>query len=293
MQSCLWAQQAQPCTRRRTRRLGIAAPISLIVLTFGPLLGWAIQVSPRALFIDSRSRSGQLTLTNPGTGAEEVRIEARFGYLAADSAGRPVVRMVDDPSPEQPSAAGWLRIEPRRVVVRPGGHQVVRIVAEPPADLPRGEYWARLIVTSQGVPAAGTGADTAVRAGVSLVVSTVMAVSYRNGGVETGIRLDDFRAEAVADSLISWVGLTRQGNAAYLGTTWVRLRDASGRVVRAWGTPMAVYYSLERRYAFALDSVPPGRYTAELEVTTARADLSPRHILPAAPIHERVEVEVR
>jgi hypothetical protein len=278
----------------RTRStIGKGLALALAALALGPIVSWAVLVSPHAVFIDARSKTGQVTLVNRGTSAEEVRLEAKFGYPVTDSAGNISVRMFDAPPPDQPSAAGWLRIFPQRVVVQPGERQVVRLLAQPPADLPEGEYWSRLIITSQGAQVPVQGTDTTVRAGVSLIVSTVISVTYRNGRVQTGVRLDDFRAEDNGDSLIAWVGLTRQGNAAYLGTTWIRLRDASGRVVKEWDTPTAVYYSVHRRYAFPLDSVPPGSYTADLDVTTARADLDSRYILPAAPIQQGVAVEVR
>ena len=275
----------------RTLQTGLA--LALAALAFQPLVSWAVLVAPHAVFIDARTRTAQVFLINTGSSAEEVTVETRFGYPATDSLGNIFVRLIDVPEPGEPSAAGWVRAFPRRVVVQPGERQVVRLLAQPPAGLPEGEYWSRLIVTSRGAQVAVQGSDSVMRAGVSLVVSTIISVTYRNGRVQTGLRLDDFRAEDGGDSLVAWVGLTRQGNAAYLGTTWIRLRDAAGQVVQEWETPTAVYYSLHRRFAFPLDSVPPGAYTAQLEMTTARSDLPRTNILPAAPIEQSVAVEIR
>jgi hypothetical protein len=275
------------------RTLGIGSALALAALVLGPLVSWAVLVAPHAVFIDARTRTGLVYLINTGTTAEEVTVETKFGYPDTDSAGGIFVRMVDEPTPDAPSAAAWIRPFPRRVVVRPGERQVVRLLAQPPAGLPEGEYWTRLVVTSRGAQVAVQGGDSVVRAGISLVVSTIISVTYRNGQVQTGIRLDEFRAEDGGDSLVAWVGLTRQGNAAYLGTTWIRLRDAAGRVVKEWETPTAVYYSLHRRFAFPLDSVAPGAYTAQLEVTTARSDLPATNILRAAPVEQSNPVEIR
>lgn len=272
-------------------RTGFALAVAAMVLQ--PLTSWAVLVAPHAVFIDARVRTAQVFLINTGSTAEEVTVETRFGYPATDSAGNIRVLLVDEPAPDQPSAAAWIRPFPRRVVVQPGQRQVVRLLAQPPAGLPEGEYWTRLLVTSRGAQVAVQGGDSVLRAGVSLVVSTIISVTYRNGRVQTGIRLDDFRAEDAGDSLVAWVGLTRQGNAAYLGTTWIRLLDGTGRVVQEWETPTGVYYSLHRRYAFSLDSVPPGVYSARLEMTTTRSDLPPTNILPAAPIVQDVPVEIR
>ena len=275
------------------RTLGIGTALAMAALTLGPLVSWAVLVAPHAVFIDARTRTGLVYLINTGTSAEEITVETRFGYPDTDSAGGIFVRMIDEPPAEAPSAAGWIRPFPRRVVVQPGERQVIRLLAQPPVGLPEGEYWTRLVVTSRGAQVAVQGSDSVVRAGISLIVSTIISVTYRNGQVQTGIRLDEFRADDGGDSLVAWVGLTRQGNAAYLGTTWIRLRDAAGRVVREWETPTAVYYSLHRRFAFPLDSVPPGAYTAQLEVSTARSDLPAANILRAAPVEQSNPVEIR
>ncbi len=267
--------------------------LALAFVALGPLVSWAVLVAPHAVFIDARTRTGQVYLINTGTTAEEVTVETRFGYPDTDSAGGIFVRMIDEPAPDAPSAASWIRPFPRRVVVQPGERQVVRLLAQAPQGLPEGEYWTRLVVTSRGAQMAVQGGDSVVRAGISLVVSTIISVTYRNGQVQTGVRLDEFRAEDAGDSLVAWVGLTRQGNAAYLGTTWIRLRDQAGQVVKEWETPTAVYYALRRRFVFPLDSIPPGAYTAQVEVSTARSDLPPANILPAAPVEQFAPVDVR
>lgn len=263
-------------------------------LAFWPIVCEAILVAPHAVFIDARSRTAQLYLINTGTTAEECEIELKFGYPDTDSAGQIFVRMFDSTTADQPSAAGWIRPFPRRVVVQPGQRQVIRLLAQPPAGLAAGEYWTRLIVTSRGAQIGVEGADSSMSAGINLIVSTIISVTYRNGAPTTGVTLGDYRASVEADSLAVRFSLTRQGNGAYLGTGWVRIKDIAGRTVQEWDTPMAVYYQVNRRMTFPLDSVPPGRYTVDFDLSTARADIEPRFVLPAAPIHQTSQViEVR
>ncbi len=278
--------------RAALRRIGTGVALAVPALTLLPLVSAAILVSPHAVFIDARSRSAVVNLVNTGTEAEEVTIDLRYGYPVTDSAGQISVRLFPlDSIPEgEPAATTWIRAFPARVIVRGGDRQVVRLLAQPPPGLPDGEYWTRMIVTSRGTQLHVAGGDSSVRAGVSLIVSTVISVTYRTGTLRTAAQLTDFRVEATRDSLIAWVGLQRDGNAAYLGTTWIRVRDAAGRVVREWDTPTAVYFSLHRRFVFALDSLAPGRYTAELELTTRRDDGVPS--LAAEPIVRTVGVDV-
>ena len=262
----------------------------LALLTCWPLVSEAVLVSPHAVFIDARSRTGQVFLINTGTTAEECVIDLKFGYPDTDSSGNIFVHLFDSTTAEQPSAASWIRAFPRRVVVQPGERQVIRLLAQPPADLAQGEYWTRLIVTAKGATMGVAGADSSVRAGINLIVSTIISVTYRNGQLQTGVGLNSYTAGVEGDSLVLHFGLERQGNAAYLGTGWVRVKDISGRVIHQWDTPMAVYYRINRRMAFPLDSVPPGQYTVDFDLTTERDDIPQTVVLPANPIHQTSQV---
>lgn len=264
-------------------------------LVLWPIVSEAVLVSPHAVFIDARTRSSQVYLVNTGTRPEEVSLDLRYGYPATDSVGGIYVRLfANDSIPaNHPAATTWVRAFPRRVVVQPGERQVIRLLAQPPAGLADGEYWSRLIVTSRGAQVQLAGGDSAVSAGVSLVVSTIISVTYRTGELNTQVNLVDFRAEATRDTLVAWVGLERHGNAAWLGTTWLRVRNPAGQVVRQFETPTAVYFTLRRRFAFALDSLPAGAYTVELELNTQRDDLPRQQILPSAPVTRTAALEIR
>jgi hypothetical protein len=266
----------------------------LAMLGLAPVIADAILVSPHALFVTHEQRTGEIFLVNQGDAAEEVTVEFQFGYPATDSAGQIAMRLIPDPPADAPSAVGWLRAFPRQARVEPGQRQRVRIRANPPADLPDGEYWSRIVVTSRGAeqPIAVAG-DTAVKAGITLQLRTITSLTYRKGVVSTGVRLDDFRAETGTDSIAAWVGLTRSGNGAFLGTILLELRDADGNVVKSWATPAAVYYSVLRKFPLETAGVAPGPYELRLLVSTDRQDIDQRYVLPAEPIERTVEVEIR
>lgn len=274
------------------RRLPLALAFAG-ALVLSPAFLRAILVAPHAVFMDHRSRTGQVFLVNTGDEPEEVTMELKYGYPATDSAGTVFIRLIDRPDSAEPSAAGWIKAYPRRVVLAPGHRQVVRLLATPPPGLPDGEYWSRIIATSRGSKVAVVGADSGVSAGLSLELRTIISLSYRKGAVHTGVSVTDFRASREGDSLTVWFGAERQGNAAFLGTLTYRLLDAGQHVRGEWETPVAVYHPLARRYVFPLDSVPPGRYTIRMDLTTARSDLDQRNILPADPVTRTVDVVAR
>jgi hypothetical protein len=279
----------RPSIRRR-RVAGLCA-LGLCAVFAAPALLDAILVAPHAVFMDHRTRTGQVYLVNTGGTPEEVTIDLKYGYPATDSAGNIGITFMDEPPASEPSAAAWIRAYPRRLVLAPGQRQVVRLLASPPAGLPDGEYWSRLIATSRGGQVQVAQADTGMQVGVSLELRTVISVSYRKGAVTTGVVVDSFAAEARRDSLVVWLAASRQGNAAYLGEVGLQLLQGK-TAVRHWETPLAVYHPLRRRYAFALDSLPAGAYTLQLDVSTARNDLDQTNVLPAAPVRRSVPVRV-
>jgi hypothetical protein len=276
--------------RRYRPALTIALAGAALVLS--PVFLEAILVAPHAVFMDHRSRTGQVFLVNTGDAAEEVSIELKYGYPATDSTGTVFIRLIDQPDSTEPSAAAWIKAYPRRAVLAPGQRQVVRLLATPPAGLPDGEYWSRIIATSRGSKVAVVGGDSTVSAGLSLELRTIISLSYRKGAVHTGVTVTDLRATREGDSLVVWFGAERQGNAAFLGTLTYRLVDAAGNVREEWESPVAVYHPLSRRYVFPVDSVPAGRYTLRMSLTTARSDLDQRNILPAEPVSRSVDVVV-
>jgi hypothetical protein len=94
------------------------------------------------------------------------------------------------------------------------------------------------------------------------------------------------------DSLVVSVGLTREGNAAYLGTLQFTVEHKDGRVVRQWKTAVAVYFSLQRRLSLPLEDLAPGQYSVHFELSTAREDIPQSQVLPAPTILRTFEIGV-
>ncbi|HXE58365.1 MAG TPA: hypothetical protein VNK43_10215 [Gemmatimonadales bacterium] len=259
-----------------------------------PLAAQGVLVAPHAVFIDHQSRSGSILLYNPNTEPAEVTVSTTYGYPVTDSAGRMLLNVVDAPDSTAPSAAGWVQAFPRRVTVGPLERQTIRLLATPPAGLPDGEYWARLVIAARGgsVPVEGVPDSTAIQVGLTLEVRTVIALLYRKGAVETGVRLSNLRAAVSGDSLEVRGRLERRGNAAFVGSVWGTLVDAAGRSRAEFTAPLAVYYDLEPRFTAPVERLEPGRYWLRLRVAPEREDLSPKVLLPAPPVSDSVEVTV-
>jgi P pilus assembly chaperone PapD len=255
-----------------------------------------VLVAPHSVVIDHRTRSGSLSLYNPGEDPAEVTLSTFFGYPVTDSAGEFELKTVERPDPSMPSAAGWVEAFPKRMVLQPKERQTVRLLARPPARLADGEYWARLVVAAKGgtVPVGGVDSASGVTVGLNLEVRTVLPLQYRKGAVATSVRLSRLAAAVDGDSLVVRMRLDRMGTAAFIGTIRGALADSSGATVAAFMSPLAVYFDMEPRLTAALAGgrLAPGRYRLRVEITTERADLAPEVLLPARPVRDSLEIRL-
>jgi P pilus assembly chaperone PapD len=251
----------------------------------------AVSVSPTALYIDSRTRTGVLTLYNPGTLPEEITVDFAYGYPQSDSAGNVSVNTTREPAAGEPSAMAWMRAFPRRLLLQPGQRQVVRVLVEPPAELADGEYWARVLISSRGgqPPIEQTQGD--IRLQLNVQTTLVMAANYRKGELGTGVEVTAASARRTPDGVQLQVDLTRSGSAAFLGRMRAELLDAGGGVVSTLYDDVAVYRTMRRRLTFAVPAGAAGALTVRIHIDTEREDLPPGGALPAAPIDQRIPVQ--
>jgi hypothetical protein len=278
---------ARTHARRSTLRTLLLA---LGLVAAGVQAAHAVSVSPTALYIDSRTRTGVLTLHNPGTLPEEVTVEFAFGYPQTDTAGNLSVPVTREPAAGEPSAMGWMRAFPRRLMLQPGQRQVVRVMVEPPADLPDGEYWARVLVSSRGgqPPIEQTQGD--VRLQLEVATTLVMAANFRKGSVGTGVEVAAEEARRAADGVTVQLDLRRTGNAAFLGRMRADLVNARGDVLGTAWDDLAVYREVRRRHVIAVPPGTEGPLFVQVTIDTERDDLPAGGALPVAPVSRRIPV---
>jgi P pilus assembly chaperone PapD len=251
-----------------------------------------VMIAPHAVFMSQGSRSGAVTLLNPGTEPVEVSVSVFYGYTATDSTGQLTLVTIDHPDSTQPSAADWLQAFPRRLTVGPQEQQVVRLLATPPANLPDGEYWARLAFTAKAgqLPVAGVSDTANIKVGLTLQVRTVIGLHYRKGSVRTGIAVSDLQAARQGDSVVVHARLERRGNAAYLGTVHGTVVGSNGKAVGTFQVPITVFYTNAPRWAVSIGDAPADRYRLRIDIVTDREDLQPEVLLPSPVVRDSVAV---
>ncbi len=277
-------------------RLRIGALLAALACPTATALAQGVLVAPHAVVIDHRTRSGSLSLYNPGDEPSEVTLSTFFGYPVTDSTGEFELKTVDRPDATMPSAAAWVEAFPKRMLLGPKERQTVRLLARPPVRLPDGEYWARLVVSAKGgtVPVTGVDDSSGVTVGLNLEVRTILPLQYRKGAVATSVRVSHLAAAVEGDSLAVRMRLDRMGTAAFIGTVRGALADSAGHTVATFSSPVAVYYEVEPRLTAALTGgrLPAGRYKLEVEVAAEREDLAPEAVLASRPVRDSLEVRL-
>lgn len=266
------------------------AALALVLTLVGAREAAAVSVSPTALYIDSRTRTGVLTLHNPGTLPEEITVDFAYGYPQSDTAGNIAVALTREPAAGEPSALGWMRAFPRRLVLQPGQRQVVRVMVDAPAGLAEGEYWARVLVTSKGgqPPIEQTRGDQVLH--LEVQTTLVMAANYRNGDVRTGVTVTSAAARRTGAEVALQLELERTGNAAFLGSLRADLVDARGTVLGSAFDDLAVYRTMRRRLTIPVPEGAAGPLQLRLTINTERDDLPAGGALPVPPITQQLPV---
>jgi hypothetical protein len=263
----------------------------LVALVVGSVVrAGAVAVSPMAVYLDSRTRTGTMTLFNPGTLPEEIEIDFAFGYPTSDAEGNVALSLIEQPGADEPNAVPWLRAFPRRLVLEPGQRQVVRLMVRPPAGLEDGEYWARALIHARGgqPPIEQQRGDVAVLVNVETVV--IAAVNYRHGEVSTGLVVANAEARRDDGRVTGLIDLERTGNAAFLGRVLAELVDAQGTVVASSEEVLAVYRTLRRRMELDVPAGVAGPLQLRFRMDTNREDLPAGGPLPAEPLVHTVPV---
>ena len=276
--------------RRPALHLTISLASVVLAATLGvaPVAAQSVLVAPNVIVIDGRTRTTAITLVNNGAAPAEVTLGTSFGYPVSDSAGIMRLQTFTDIGDSLPSAAGFVHAYPSQFLLAPGARRVVRLLATPPASTADGEYWARLVVTTRAARLARNQADDGsegdARVGLDLEIRSLLPLFYRQGAVSTGVAIDSLRASADADSVRVRVPMTRQGNAAFVGSVRAILRDANGAVVSTSLLPLGVYYGLDPQVALSRKGLRAGLYDLEVEATSRRPDVAAHHLTRTAPV---------
>ena len=147
------------------RAAGVVLAFSLLVpAVAGTSNGRApigLTASPSRLMLTG---SGSATIRLANTGSRPVVVDARRAAFALDLRGRPKIVKRSGPR----AATSWLRLQPRRLVLRPGATASVTVAARVPRPVEPGDHDALVLLATRPLRAGGVAMR--MRIGVVVVV---------------------------------------------------------------------------------------------------------------------------
>lgn len=243
----------------RTRLAGILTAACLAAAAEAPAAepggAGSLLVAPTRLVFEGRTRTGELTLANKGTGAATYRIRIAFYAMSEDGD----MREIPAPSVEDRAADGLIRYSPRQVTLEPGTSQVVRVALRKPADLPAGEYRSHLVFSPVSQAAAGNAPDDELAFKVQLNVGVAISVIVRQGETAATVALDAPVLRPGKDGAPPLLDVTirRSGDRSLYGKLVATFQPTGGRPVEVGLTKGIGVYVPNALRRFQLSLRPP------------------------------------
>lgn len=211
--------------------------------------------------------AGRVTIQNPGTTAETVRLYQTDYLFHADGTSS-----FDAIGHQSRSNGSWVSLQSSQVTVPPGSTvNVPYTVSVPASDTLRGSFWSVIMVEGAMKPAtAAAGERGKAQVGLGTVIRYAVQVATHIG--PSGTRAVKFTKAGVVPSDSSSaieLDVNDVGERAYRPVLWVEVYDADGNLrAKAKQSRGLLYPGSSLRQHFDLGRLAPGTYKAVIFADT-------------------------
>lgn len=155
-------------------------------------------------------------------------------------------------------------------------------------------YFTRLKINSTVQTAdLGTSLDTEISSKINFQFDQIIAVFSRQGEVTTSLDLGNIQYERVGKQIHVVSDYRRGGNAPYLGSVHVQLKDPQNRAVAEQRQTVALYHDSRHKVTLDLpDDFAPGDFDLEVSYVTKRTDINATDLVQAQPITRILRVKI-
>lgn len=249
--------------------------LSFLSIIFPILLFSQINIYPPVAFIDSKSKSGSVTLLNNGSSARELTLRFRFGYFTYDSVGNKNIDY-DSKLGKEYSLEPFIRVFPEKLVLKPKENQVVRFYVKAPADLKDGTYWVRLEILDRSQKRQIDSAHQNLNVSFELIKGLGTVVLMQKGKCNTNLNVSYIKNEINKENLNLYFTMNRDGgNSPFWGTLVMDVynEDTGKKIVESYKEPLSIYFNSVKRILLNSKDFPPGRYRAEIMINNKRDEI--------------------
>jgi hypothetical protein len=266
----------------------------IIILLFSLVANAQISLAPSFVFVDENNGVGNVFVSNNSEKSYEVSVNFVYGYPGSDTLGNMVMNYNDTISSAQFALDPMIRAFPRSFLLKAGEQRTVRVQVVPNQRRKEGFFFTRMKVLAK--PQTNDVSDStsqSIGTKINFNFEQITAVFYHKGKVTTGLEIKGLDVQQNQGVLDIRTNLHRTGDAPFLGSLVVKLKDGAGKVVSESQSTAAIYFDLIRHIELKLDNVVPGSYTLELSFETRRNDMLTSDLIQALPIVKKTTVIIQ
>ncbi|MBE2190166.1 MAG: hypothetical protein KGZ71_12000 [Desulfobulbaceae bacterium] len=273
------------------KKFAIIIVLSLIFLSTEMLS--QIGLYPQAVFLNQKNRASNLKILNMSNETKEVIIDIMFGYPNYDSLGNYSLVYGDTIPEAKWSATPYVRVFPKRLLLKGNEEQVVKFMLGNMSDAPDGTYFGRIHVLSKNPPQeVDTTYTDKITAQIDIHFTLISALIVDKGQTHCEISVSPVRAFADSAKVNIMVDVQKGGNAPFLGTSAMKVFDMSGKLVAETKEMTPFYFSGTRAFKFDKKFFNNGRYRVEFSMSNEHKDVPDDFKVPFEPLSESFVVDL-
>ncbi|HEX2788651.1 MAG TPA: hypothetical protein VHP32_12200 [Ignavibacteria bacterium] len=252
-----------------------------------------VVITPYVVLIDNQNKFGTYTVINQTNEEQEVSINFQFGYPVSDENGNVTMKYEDNPTPGMNALNEWLKIFPKRFLIKPGEKQTVRMTVDPPANLAAGTYWTRMVTSTQ-TKTIFSDTTRNLSAKVNFVLNQITTVIYKNKQFNSNIVFNELTVNQDTSSVNFVSDLSASGDQPFFAQFEYKVLDGSQNVVYERNEFAGIYFNMKRKYEVPLTDLPPGNYTLIVRITSDDTqDIPKSDNFPIAPVEKTINFSVQ
>jgi hypothetical protein len=250
-----------------------------------------VSIAPTSLHFDNKHRVNSLTVSNGGQQAQEVSITTEFGYPTSND-GRIVISKDSTLAPKK-SIVDWIKVFPKSFTLQPQSRQTIQFIIRPPQNVKPGGYWSRVTIQSNPVsPPIESVGENQVGAQINLVVNQIIPAHYRTPDAQTGVKVNSVNYTQDEDIGTIAVSMEQMGNAPFIGSVNLQVKNSAGQTVYQTNTTNSVYTTITRTFDLNINDLDPGQYTVTGSITSERRDISQDKLLQIRPVSFQKQITI-
>jgi hypothetical protein len=265
------------------------------LLLFGAEAFSQVGIYPQAVFLSPKNRSSNLKVINSNDQIKEIQIEMKFGYPGLDSLGKSTMIVGDTlPEAKEYSAVPYVKVFPKRLILKGKEEQTVRFMLGNTAGLNDGTYFGRILIISKNPPEEidTTTKTDKITAKIDIQFTLMSALIVEKGKRDCILRITGNGVYTDSANVNIFVNIEKTGNSPFLGTAELNIFDNDGNKVEAKKEMSPIYFSSKKAFKIEKSKFKNGKYKVELKMTNEHKDVPDDFKVPFEPLNTTFYIDL-